>query len=383
MWEKVKLDNYVSILSGFAFKSTLFTDDSNHIPIIRIRDIKRSYTDTFYTGSYKEEYIIKSGDFIIGMDGEFNIAEWKGIPSLLNQRVCKISTLDKSILSERYLFYIISIYLKKIEDKTSFVTVKHLSVKDIKEIEIPFPPLHIQEKIAEILDKADELRRKDQELQAKYDQLAQAIFIDMFGDPVKNEKGWEVKKLEAVCTKITDGEHGTVERVEKGKLYLMARNISRYNSIDFSELSYISESDYIKINKRCNPEAGDILLVCVGATIGKLCIVPPNLEFSLARSVALLKICSNFINNNFLLNLLNIESIMNNMKSGSNSSAQAGLYLSKIKSFEIIVPPIHLQEEFAKKVEIINQLKAQTNAEKSEELFQSLLQKAFKGELVS
>src|SRR5690606_37928501 len=87
-------------------------------------------------------------------------------------------------------------------ENTSGIGVQNLNVSVVRKYEIPLPPLPVQEKIAAILDKADELRRKDQELQKKYDELAQAIFIDMFGDPVKNEKGWEVMRLGEVCSKI-------------------------------------------------------------------------------------------------------------------------------------------------------------------------------------
>src|SRR5690606_11386011 len=103
MWEKVRLGEYVDILSGFAFKSNLFTDESTYTALIRIRDIKRGYTETFYKGEYKEEYLIHKGDFLIGMDGEFNIAQWTGKPSLLNQRVCKVSSSKPDKLDNKYL----------------------------------------------------------------------------------------------------------------------------------------------------------------------------------------------------------------------------------------------------------------------------------------
>ena len=205
-WDKVRLGDVIKILSGFAFDSKRFNENKG-LPLIRIRDIKRSYTETFFDGEFDDKYIIKQGDVLIGMDGEFNIAEWKGINSLLNQRVCKIDSYDEIKIEKRYLLHFLPIQLKFIEDKASFVTVKHLSVKDINEIEIPLPPLPIQKRIAQILDAADALKRKDQQLLKKYDELAQAIFIDMFGDPVKNEKGWEVKKLGEVCHYIKDGPH--------------------------------------------------------------------------------------------------------------------------------------------------------------------------------
>ena len=100
-----------------------------------------------------------------------------------------------------------------------------------------------------------------------------SLFLDMFGDPVTNSKGWEIKTLNDVCSKITDGEHGTVKRLKFGKLYLMARNVG-HHSIVLDEVSYISQEDHERIYKRCNPETGDLLLVCVGATIGRCCLVP-------------------------------------------------------------------------------------------------------------
>jgi type I restriction enzyme S subunit len=105
--------------------------------------------------------------------------------------------------------------------------------------------------------------------------------------------------LNNFTTKITDGEHGTVERLESGKKYLMARNIG-HNGLVLNNVSYISEINHNKIFKRCNPQKGDLLLVCVGATIGRCCLMPEVEDFSLARSVALIK-PNEQINSQFLL----------------------------------------------------------------------------------
>ena len=129
-WKIKRLGSIIEILSGFAFDSKLFNDNKG-LPLIRIRDIKRSYSETFYSGDFHEKYVVKRGDVLIGMDGEFNIAEWNGINALLNQRVCKIASYDTNIIDKRYLLYFLPMKLREIEDKTSFVTVKHLSVNDI------------------------------------------------------------------------------------------------------------------------------------------------------------------------------------------------------------------------------------------------------------
>ena len=114
----------------------------------------------------------------------------------------------------------------------------------LKELEIPLPPLPEQKRIAAILDKADAIRRKRQQAIQLADDFLRAVFLDMFGDPVTNPKGWELKTLGELCTKITDGEHGTVKRLESGRLYLMARNIDRKGNLDLSDVSYISEADH-------------------------------------------------------------------------------------------------------------------------------------------
>lgn len=176
----------------------------------------------------------------------------------------------------------------------------------------------------------------------------------MFGEYFSEEY---FKELDDVSNKITDGEHGTVPRVEKGIPYLMARNISTNNSLDFSEVSYIEKAIHEKIYSRCNPEYGDLLIVCVGATIGKVTLVPDIEQFSMARSVALVKYNRESINGSYLLWLFNHNYMKSQLKNSSNESAQAGLYIGKIKKLKIPVPPIELQNEFEIFVKQVDKLK--------------------------
>jgi type I restriction enzyme M protein len=139
-----KLKDLLEVQSGFAFKSKLFNSDSG-FPIIRIRDIKKNRTETYYTGDYNHEYIVRNGDLLVGMDGEFNSVIWNGGDALLNQRVCRLKCYKGCI--KEFIALMIPKALKAIEDATYAVTVKHLSAKQILEIEIPFPPLEIQKEI--------------------------------------------------------------------------------------------------------------------------------------------------------------------------------------------------------------------------------------------
>ena len=137
---KKKLTDICAIQYGFAFDSSYFTDDSSYMPLVRIRDVKRGFSETYYSGNYSEDYVVKKGDILIGMDGEFNIARWNSSDALLNQRVCKIVVLAPSV-DEDYLRIWLSKALKKIEEQTSFVTVKHLSAKELNRLAIDLPTL--------------------------------------------------------------------------------------------------------------------------------------------------------------------------------------------------------------------------------------------------
>ena len=373
------LPEICKIQYGYAFDSASFSN-SQGVPLIRIRDVVRGYSETYTTEEAGDEYIVNNGDMLIGMDGEFNIAHWKGGKAYLNQRVCKLMPTDE--VDALYLFYFMPKALKAIEDKTPFVTVKHLSAKELNKVVIPMPSLEEQRKIAGSLQKVDELITLRKEQLTKLDRLVKSRFIELFGDVKTNKFGWEKCRFGDVATKITDGEHGTVPRVEKGEsyLYFMARNITKDGNIDLTETSYVPEEVHRKIYKRCNPETGDILLVCVGATIGKCTIVPKDFEeFSMARSVALIKPDRQKVNSTFLISLLKSDAIQNDISNCAHAAAQAGLYTNMIINLDAFLPPIELQNQFAAFVEQTDKSKLaiQQSLDKLETLKKSLMQEYF------
>ena len=141
----------------------------------------------------QEEYIVSKDDLLIGMDGEFNIAKWGETPALLNQRVCRL--FPTSEVDKNYLFYFMPSALKRIEEKTPFVTVKHLSAKELNKVKVPLPPLDEQRRIAAVLDKISGLIAKRREQLDKLDELVKARFVEMFGDPVLNPMDWPTYQL--------------------------------------------------------------------------------------------------------------------------------------------------------------------------------------------
>jgi type I restriction enzyme S subunit len=386
-WEKVRLGDVIEILSGFAFDSKKFHDSAG-MPLIRIRDIKRSYSETFYNGPFDDKFIIKKGDVIIGMDGEFNISDWKGVDSLLNQRVCKINSYKKDKIDKRYLLHFLPIELKFIEDKTSFVTVKHLSIKDINEIEIPLPPLATQKRIADILDTADALRRKDQELLTKYDQLAQAIFIDMFGDPVKNEKGWEVKKLGDLIAKLETGVsvNSTDEIFDDNKYCVLKTSCVYSGEFNPTQAKVIIENEISKA--KLNPQKDSIIISRMNTPelVGKSVYIPENypnlfLPDRLWQTVKTKEKHSSL----WLSFALKSEMFMDQVSKICSGTSGSMKNISK-KAFldlKIIFPAFEKQKQFEILIlNLKNQIKFQQNSH-STSLFSSFIQQAFNGTLVS
>ncbi|MFN8159961.1 MAG: restriction endonuclease subunit S [Solirubrobacterales bacterium] len=156
-WTRVPLGSVATILNGAAFKSKQFSADTG-VPLIRIRDIASRETSMRYVGEYDERYLIRPGELLIGMDGDFNVARWKGPEALLNQRVCRIAP-DTMALDLDFLTHLLPGYLRAIHDVTSSTTVKHLSSRDIGNIPIPLPALAEQRRIAAHLE-GIEARRK-------------------------------------------------------------------------------------------------------------------------------------------------------------------------------------------------------------------------------
>lgn len=214
-WEIKKLTEVSTIQYGYAFDSKYFTDDSSQMPLIRIRDVVRGYSETFYNGEYPDSYIIKAGELLIGMDGEFNIARWQSRDALLNQRVCKITTASEN-LDEQYLYYFMKGSLKAIEDETPFVTVKHLSAKRLNQVSVNLPPLPIQQRIVEELDEINAIISAKKQQLSKLDELAQSIFYNMFGDPVANEMGWTCEEWNNVL-KIINGKNQKAVEAPNGQ----------------------------------------------------------------------------------------------------------------------------------------------------------------------
>ena len=339
--KKVKLGEVCEILSGYAFKSSQFNDKKIGLPLIRIRDVERGFSDTYFEGAYPEEYLIKNGDLLITMDGSFILKKWEGDLALLNQRVCKIKITDKSV-DEGYLAWLIPKFLKEIEDKTPFVTVKHLSVAKIKDISFVLPNKLEQKLISKRLNTISQIYDFRKIQSEGLNELVKSRFNEMFGDfytslfpkykigekfelssgstPSRDNKlYWDsgminwVKTTEVINKEITETE----EKITKFALENTSLKLFPVNTIliaMYGQGQTRGRSAILKVESTSNQACGAIF---------------PN---KIDNPV--------FIWHQLMLRY----SELRELGRGGN---QANLNGQLIKNFELIFPPLSLQDEFS------------------------------------
>jgi type I restriction enzyme, S subunit len=273
--------------------------------------------------------------------------------------------------------------LSKISNQS--VNQASFSAGKLKQVNIPLPPLEEQKQIAAILDAADELRQKDKALIAKYDELTQSLFLDMFGDTLQNPMGWEKRNLETICSHIVDCPHSTPKYVEEVTEFPCIRTTELKNgSIDWAKMKYLNTEAYSERIKRLKPVGGDIVYGREGS-YGDAVIIPAGIKLSLGQRVMLFRPIYTIMNSQFMHAVVRSKGVYSQAQRVNAGSTVGHVNIKDIRKFNIIVPPLDLQNQFANRIQSIDsqKAKAQESLDKSEALLNSLLQKAFKGELTN
>lgn len=344
---------------AYAFDSAYFTENSCYPPLARIRDVKRGYSETYYSGGYSEEYILASGDLLVGMDGEFNIARWKCDGALLNQRVCRL--LAKKGTNEEYLRFAMMKVLKEIERRTAFVTVKHLSAKELNKLQLVVPDLSTQNKVAEILSRLEKiigLRR--QELK-RLDDLIKARFVELFDDPIKNPKGWDVVKLSECLERIDNGKSFTCDSNAREGAFPAILKLSAATYGDYRPYENKALLDEKQFVESVEVHRGDLLftrkntpdLVGMAAYVFETPekLMMPDLIFRLVTNERMTPI--------FLWQLINNREFRPVIQGISGGSAKSMSNISKerLKNIEIICPTISEQKKLEGVLDQVNKSK--------------------------
>jgi type I restriction enzyme S subunit len=382
-WPIKPLGELLKVQNGFAFKSELFNEDGKGLPIIRIRDLARGFSETFFDGEHDPAFEVENGDFLIGMDGEFHCYRWQGGKALLNQRVCRLQNFSRD-LNPSYVFYGINDHLREIEDNTAFVTVKHLSSKQIASIEMTLPPLPEQERLVKLLDEADELRKLRAQANRRTDDLIPALFNEMFGDPDESAKGLPVLPFgELLAEPLRNGLSPAKDGSYPAKVF----TLSAITGEEFDGTA-LKEASFARLPDRTCQTTEHLFLICRGngnrelVGCGKF---PLHLTMNTVFPDTMIAAVPNL--DRLLPAFLEAAWKQPATRSQIRSSARTTngtfkINQTAIEQIRLPVPPLPLQEEFAARVSDIRAMQAEqaVSRRRLDDLFHSMLYRAFQGE---
>ncbi len=401
-WAPSTLEAAADIVAGYAFPSSGYARSETAWRLLRgitVGPQRLDWSEPLYwsrtPGDGLGKFELANGDIVIAMDRPwitegFRVAQLAtaDTPALLVQRVARLRA--KKGFDGRFLYHLmcsggLQQHLQKRHTET---TVPHVSHKDIASYAFVAPPLPEQKRIAAILDKADAIRRKRQEAIRLTEELLRSAFLEMFGDPVTNPKGWEVKKLGELIPDrgmIVDGPFGSslkpAEYVPAGVRVIRNFNIGR-DEFDQGEYKYVTEEKFREI-ARSEVRANDLLISTKG-TVGNVCVMPalPGLAVLSASGTVRLRPQSPILSS-FLSAQMSLPMYRAYIQKSTAGSIQRYLNLSSIREFEVMLPPEGAQEKFvAWSRGVRGLLLNQTNTfAEVGTLVSSLTQRAFSGSM--
>jgi type I restriction enzyme S subunit len=370
--------------------------DSN-ARVIRVSDIKPDLSINYKNVPIRrlkekdlEKYRLQIGDIVVVkssgnqtkiISGRAALFEYKGKDVYVPSNFLIALRPNRNLIIPMWLWVNLNSKAAKrfIELIIGATTYPNLKPAEYLNLKIPVPPLSIQQKIVERLD----VIKKAQELNDKQIELAEELFQSLLNKELYLEKRkWDIKKLKEVCIEITDGTHHTPKYINKGIPFLSVKNIKE-DRLDFTDIQYISEEEHNQLIKRCNPQKGDVLYTKVGTT-GIAKAIDVDKKFSIFVSVALLRVDKKKIIPEFLEKVLNSPFCRRQAYLYTQGAANQNLVIRDIERIKIPLPPLETQQKIVEKLSAVQEYKKKLldQKQKLQELFESVLNKSFKGELV-
>lgn len=433
-WLRVPLGDIAEVRNGFAFKSEFFHKGEG-VPLLRIRDVGRNFTETHYSGQYDPSYIVRRGEIVVGMDGDFRVARWIGSDALLNQRVCKVVLRDRSLYDEDLLLYVLPGYLNAIHDLTSSVTVKHLSSESIRQIPLPLPPLVEQHHIVAAIDEhfsridagVEALRRARRNLQRMRravldasltgrlvpqdpddeaaELLLKRIAVDRSAPKDRGLPGFDLTTLPdlpsgwtwcrawQICDPITNGDTppGAKMTTGAGEIpFIKIYNLSQDGQLDFNTRpTFISRATHESELRRSRILPGDVLINIVGPPLGKVAVVPDTYaEWNTNQAVVLFRPTPAILARLLAMWLLTPQVMRRLTATAKATAGQFNIALSACRLLPLPLPPLREQHRIVSEVERLFsdiasvELTVEAKLEGASRLRQALLSAALSGKLV-
>ena len=369
-----KLGDYVKIKTGKLDANASSDDGEYPFFTCSIEPLKIS------SFSYDCECCLVAGN------GDLNVKYYNGKFDAY-QRTYIIESLDKEKLDVMYLYFFLCSYIEVLRKQSIGGVIKYIKLGNLTDALIPIPSLEKQKEICRNLIQAQKVLNENQALLSKYDILIKSRFIEMFGDPIQNPMGWEVKKLGKMCSAIMNGttpKGGEQVYVEKGITFLRSQNVWR-NKIDLDDVAYIDEATH-KSMKKSSLKKYDILMTKTGrintenSSLGRAALfLGEDDSANINGHVYLIRLEKEY-NHEFVIRILTSPEYRDYIRSvcvGGIDKRQVNK--DHIEEFPIIQPPKELQDEYSTFVQQIDKSKftVQKSLEKAETLYKSLMQEYF------
>lgn len=355
-WEYKKLGEVATFINGYAFKPDQWKEYGT--PIVRIQNLNNPNAPyNYFDGEVPDKVKIRNGDLLISWSASLGAYIWNGGNAFLNQHIFKVA-FDKTDVDKIYLKYAVTSKLETMAGKVHGATMKHIVKKDFDNTLIPYPPKSTQLSIISELDKINELIRLKKEQLKDYDNLAQSIFYEMFGDPVGNEKGWEVKKWKDVFNTILGKMLDKSKQINHLTQYKYLANMNvQWGYFDLKELRSMTFTDeeLAKYELRNND-----LLICEGGDAGRCAIwkeTDETILFQKAIHRARL-IDTNNADVVYIRYWMQFYKVNKGLKDYISKSTIEHLTGDKLKRLPIPLPPLPLQHLFAQRIEQIERQKS-------------------------
>ena len=282
-------------------------------------------------------------------------------------------TIDSEFLRYYFLFH-------KPNQLVKDMAYPSISLSDISNMEISIPEWKKRCSIVDSLRLAERVISLRKQQLNELDNLIKARFVEMFGDPVNNEREWPTQTLDSVCKTIVDCPHSTPSYTNENTGYMCIRtSIVKKNCIQWDKIEYISESEYYQRIQRKRPVKGDIVYTREGAILGIAATIDRECNVALGQRSMLLSPNAAKCLPQFLSVAMNFDSFLKKALRGISGSASPHINVGDIKAFAIILPPLKLQNRFAAFVAQTDKLKVviQKSLDETQLLFDSLMQEYF------
>lgn len=357
-WDTKTWNEVLSIING---KNQKNVEDSNGIyPIYGSGGIM----------GYANDFLCPNNTVIIGRKGNINK------PIFVEEKFWNVDTAfglvpKEGILNAKYLFFFCVNY--NFEKLNKAVTIPSLTKSDLLNIKIDLPPFQTQQQIVEELDSLTSIIEKQKKQLEELDNLAQAIFYDMFGDPMENEKGWNIKKMKDISLSVNYGTSSPSTDDGKYK-YLRMNNITAKGTIDLSSIKYINVP--LEDLEKYVVRKGDILFNRTNSKelVGKTALYTFEEDMIIAGYIIRLRVIDSIVLPIFLSSYMNTPCIKEYFRSIAKGAVnQSNINSKQLLSTSVFIPPLPLQQQFASKIEAIEKQKEliKKSIKETEDLFNS------------